>query len=181
VLADVSIGYVRIIKREKLYSIIELLMRDPWQSDIPYFFEILKHETDDEIIWPIINSLNRYRIQGLPINSQVPDYLSDLNIELKIKNENVLERDFDFNAQIKEALREFANKYPTSIKIEKELYNEELSKYYRTKLSSSLSINGLLSSLGIELNIPFNYERIGCKIQYYAQDDKLCFCTMKTA
>jgi len=168
-------------EKDYTYSIIQLLMRDPWRSDIPYFFEILKTETDDEIIWPIINSLKRYRIQQLPVNTQLPDTLSNLSIKLKVENENIPERDFDFDAQIKEALKEFDNKYPESIKIEKELYNDELSKYYKTKLLSSLNINGFLSSLGLELNSPFNYCQIGCKIQYYTQDKKLFFCTIKTA
>ena len=163
------------------YNVIGLLMRDPWQSDIPYFFQILKDETEDEIIWPIISSFNRYRIQGLPVNTQLPDSLGNLSIQLKVENENVLEPDFDFDAQIKEALKKFGSKYPESIRIEQGLYSEELSKYYTTKLSSSLSINGLLMSLGVEPSSPFNYCQIGCKIQYYTQDKKLFFCTIKTA
>jgi len=163
------------------YDIVELLMRDPWKSDLPYFFEILRSEKDDEITWPIISSLDRYKIPGLPVNNQLPKDLNGLNIRLKVENENVLERDFDFNAQIKKALREFGNKYPNSIKIESELYNAELSKYYTTKLSSLLNISELIRSLGIEPNSPFNYERIGCKIQYYVRDGKLYFCTIKTA
>jgi hypothetical protein len=169
--------------KEKGYtnSIVELLKRNPWQSDIPYFFQILKSKTDDEIIWPIINSLSRYKIKTLPINGQLTNPLSDLSIQLKVENENVLERDFDFNAQLKEALKEFSNNHPQSIKIEKELYNEDLAKGYRTKLPSTTSINELLTRLGIEPNSPFNYSQIGCKIQYYVQDEKLYFCTIKTA
>ncbi len=163
------------------YSIVELLMRDPWKSDIPYFFQILKSETDDKIIWPIIGCLNRYSIQGLPINRPLPARLGNLRIHLKVQNQNILERNFDFNSQIKEALKEFSTKYPESIKIEKELYSDELSPYYRTKLSSSLNVNEFLKSLGIDLNSPFNYSQIGCKIQYYTEDEELYFCTIRSA
>jgi len=168
-------------EKDYTYWIVKLLMRDPWQSDIPYFFEILRNETDEKLIWPIINSLNRYQIQGLPLNGQLSQSLNDLEIKLLVENENVLEDDFDFNNQIKEALRGFSSGYPKLIKVEANLYDENLTPYYKTKLSSSLSIRGLLSSLGIEEDDPFSYMQIGCKLQYYLENGAINFCTMQTA
>jgi hypothetical protein len=163
------------------YQVIELLMRDPWKSDLPYLFEILQKETDTEVSWPIINSLSRYKVNELPINNDIPSSISDLSISLKVENENILERDFDFTTQIKQALKEYENKFPKLIKVEKEVYDEKLSQYYRTKLSSSLNVYSFLNSLGIQKNSVFNYCQIGSKIQYYIQNDILYFCSIKTA
>jgi hypothetical protein len=163
------------------YRIMELLMRDPWKSDVPYLFEILQNEADEETCWPIINSLNRYKILELPITGYLPDSLQDLNIRLKVKNENSLENDFDFSGQIKEALKGFKFQYPEKISVEEKLFDDDLSKYYKTKLSSILSISNFLSSLGIDRNNPFSYSQIGCKIQYYMDSGKLYFCTINTA
>jgi hypothetical protein len=163
------------------YSITELLMRDPWRSDIPYLFDILQSDANEETCWPIINSLNRYKISGLPITSHLPDSLQHLSITLKVKNENSLEPDFDFNGQIKEALKKFKDRYPGKIKVEERLFSDTLSKYYRTKMSGSLSITYFLRSLEIASNDIFNYLDIGCRIQYYTEDNIIYFCTINTA
>jgi hypothetical protein len=163
------------------YAITELLMRDPWKSDIPYLFDILQRDANDETCWPIINSLHRYEIPELPITSYLPDSLRNLIIRLHVNNENSVEHNFDFTRQIKEALRGFENKYPDKINVEEKLFNDQLSEYYETKLSSSLSIGDFLSSLVIDRNNPFSYLQIGCKIQYYTDNGRLYFCTINTA
>lgn len=165
---------------EFTYSIMELLMRDPWKSDVPYLFEILQSDVNEEACWPIVNALNRYKID-LPITTNLSDSLSDLSIRLKVENENTLEHDFDFSGQIKEALKKFKFQYPEKINVEEKLFDDDLSKYYKTKLSSNLSISNFLSSLGIERNNPFSYSDIGCKIQYFVYNDVLYFCTIETA
>jgi len=93
----------------------------------------------------------------------------------------VLEPDFDFNGQIKEALRAFKKRYPGKIEVEEKLFSDELSKYYKTKMSGTLSIGYFLNSLAIARNDPFSYLDIGCKIQYYVEDKVLYFCTINTA
>ena len=109
------------------------------------------------------------------------DLLQGLSIRLKVENENVLEPDFNFTGQIKEALKEFRNRHPNKINVEEKLFADELSKYYRTKLASSLSISNFLRSLAIAQNYPFSYLDIGCKIQYYLENGRLYFCTINTA
>jgi len=158
---------------EFTYPIMELLMRDPWKSDIPYLFEILKSKVNDEACWPIINSLNRYKIFNLPISSNLEDSIKNLSIKLKVENENTLENDFDFSGQIKGALKEFKFHYPEKIIVEEKLFDDDLSKYYKTKLSSNLNISIFLRSLGIDRNNPFSYSQIGCKIQYVTESGKL--------
>lgn len=163
------------------YSIMELLMRDPWKSDIPYLFDLLQQETDEEVCWPIINSLDRYKIPSLPITSVLPRSIQDLRIRLQVENENILESSFDFSGQIKEALKEFKTLYPGKIKVEDSLFKQDLSKYYKTKLSSNLSIPDFLSGLKIDRDDPFGYCDIGCELQYYVEHGRLYFCTISTA
>jgi hypothetical protein len=162
------------------YTIIELLMRDPWKSDVPYLFEILQSKANEETCWAIVNSLHRY-ISELPIMSHLPDTLQNLSIRLKVENENSLEHDFNFSGQIKDALKNFMFQYPEKIMVEEKLFEDNLSKYYKTKLASDLSISHFLSSLGIGPYNFFSYSDIGCKIQYYMDKGKLHFCTISTA
>ena len=166
---------------EFTYAVTELLMRDPWKSDIPYLFEILQSGANEETCWPIINSLKRYKISEVPITSYLVDSLRTLSIRLKADNETILDPDFDFNGQIKEALKEFRKRYPDKIKVEEELFNDELSVYYKTRLERSLSISDFLRGLAIDRDYFFSYSKIGCKIQYYVQNGKLYFCTVNTA
>lgn len=165
---------------EFTYPIMELLMRDPWKSDVPYLIEILQSSANEEACWPIVNALNRYKID-LPVTNNLSDSLNDLSIRLEVENENTLENDFDFSGQIKEALKKYKIQFPEKINVEEKLFDDDLSKYYKTKLSSNLSISNFLSSLGIERNNPFSYSHIGCKIQYYVDNGKLYFCTIDTA
>jgi len=161
------------------YDIVSLLMRDPWKTDVPSLLEIIKNESDIEVIWPIINSLNRYKIENLPINNSIPKSVLEQTITLDVKNENILERDFDFNGQIKEALKAFSKSY-SNIKVETELQNEELSPYYRTKLGSNLRLEDFLVSIGIAQFNTFGYSTIGCKLQYFYDNGILYFITIST-
>lgn len=163
------------------YSVTNLLMRDPWKSDIPVYFEILQSGANEETCWPIINSLNRYKTPELPITSYLPDSFQTLSIRLQAKNENILENNFDFNSQIKNALKEFKNRYPDKIEVEEKLFSDNLTKSFETKLPNSLDIREFLSRLAINRNNPFSYSQIGCNIQYYFENGKLYFCTINTA
>ena len=169
--------------KEKIYAynIINLLTRDPWQSDIPYFFQILKNESDDQIVWPLIKSLNIYKISGLPIDGLLPDQLNNLKIHINAEKGKKSGKNFEVDAQVKEVLSEFGNKYPDSIKIEKELYTQRLSNDRGDKVPGYFSIGQFISRLDINTNRSFEYLQIGCKIQYYVQEGKLYFCTIKTA
>lgn len=166
---------------EYAYTIANLLKRDPLNSDIHTLFDILHSNATDETCWPIINILSRYQIPQLPITSDLPDSVGQLTIKIKVDNENSFEPDFDFSGQIKLALRVFKDQYPDKIVVEENLYKEELSKYYNTKLQSSLRISDFLSSLEIGPFSYFSYLHIGCKLQYYFENGKLYFCTIKTA
>lgn len=163
------------------YPIMELLMRDPWKSDIPYLFQILQREENEETCWPIINSLNRYNITDLPVTSYLPDSLLNLSVMLYVENEKTPERDINFNAQIKKALLKFRSQYPEQIDVEDKLLDNELSKYFTTELDSILNIGTFFFTLGIQRHNPFGYVEIGCKLQYYVDNGKLYFITIGTA
>lgn len=157
------------------YSIMSLLKRDPWKSDLPNFFQILKHDTSEAICWPIINSLNRYNITALPINNEVPDSINKLRTNIIVYNDN------DFNGQIKDALKRFKTKFPNSISVEEQLFKKVLTGDFNTNLPQNLSISKFLDYMSIARNYPFNYCDMGCKIQYYVENGKLYICTISTA
>lgn len=166
--------------KDYVYDIVKLLIRDPWQSDVPYLLEKIKN-TDDNVSWPIVNSLERYKIDKLPINNLLSEELKNLKIKLSVENENFLEPNFDFDSQIKQALKGFSDQFPNAIRVEPSLHDMKLTRGYRTKLPSSVPMDVFLGALGIEPASSFSYTRIGCKIQYYLEGEKLNFCSIKTA
>jgi hypothetical protein len=161
--------------------IMSLLMRDPWPSDIPCFFGILKNNRQEEIAWPIVNALRRYRLPGLPIGSVIPQHLEKLAVKLNVEKEHVMEPGFDFNSQLKEALKTFSNQFPHHVQVEDKLYEQRLPGDFNTELGSSLTINQFLNSIGIAAHSAFSYVELGCRLQYYVEDDVLHFCTIATA
>ena len=166
---------------EFTYSVIKLLIRDPWKSDISAYFDILQNNRYSYNWWPIVNSLHRYNINGLPINDSLTQKLESLNISLTEANENISGSKNNFDTQIKDALIRFNKTYPDIIKFEKELLNERISGNYSTNLLGTLNINEFIRKLGIERNYVFSYSNFGCKIQYYLEKAELHFCTIESA
>ncbi|MES2486450.1 MAG: hypothetical protein V4581_10970 [Bacteroidota bacterium] len=171
------VALLNLLEDEEFIGVImELLKRDPWQSDIPRLFEIIRKNYNDSAVYPIINALERYRIERLPINNYIPDSINDLIIRPVGDSTSIP----DFTDNKKLALWFFEKKYPDSVKVEAALYADEISKYNGNEIIT-LDIKRFLSLLGIQKNSPFNYCRTGCKIQYYVENNKLHFCTIKTA
>lgn len=168
--------------KQYAYWIMELLMRDPWQSDVPRLFEVLSKETDDDIAYPVINALKRYDIKGLSLINEIPDTISDLNIKLDFNNDNGNNQLQPLEDKIKLALKQFSAQYPDKIKIDEGLYAYELTKYGGTSLDGkTTTLSDFISILHILRNDVFGYCIMGNKLQYFYKDGALQFITIKTA
>jgi hypothetical protein len=154
--------------------IMRLLIRDPWTSDIPYIIETMKSYSSD--CWSLVNGLTRYQINNLPIHQKIPDNINEISVQLKYTNESVLERDFDFDAQIKEALIAFKHLKSRNILIEDTLFKSRLIGDFGSKFGSPVSIQEFFRLLDFD-----NYIFLGSRVQYYVTSDKLYICSPETA
>ena len=161
-------------------EIVKLLMRDPWKSDVPFFINTLKADSSQQVTCPIISALNRYNLKYLPINNEIPNNVLDQNISIKNKNTIELQTDFDFNSQIKEALKLFDTKY-SNIMVEKAVYDLDLSPHFKTKFNSIVTIRSLLRGTNLMNRNSFSYFRLGTNLFYYFEDGTLHLISYKSA
>jgi len=155
-------------------DIMRLLIRDPWQSDISTIIETMKDCKTD--CWSLVNGLTRYKINNLPIHQTIPDDIKDISVNLKYTNPLVLEANFDFEGQIKEALNSFRNLRNKKIVIEDTLFKSKLMGDFGSKYESPVSVQEFFRLLDFD-----NYTSLGSRVQYYVADDKLYICSPETA
>jgi hypothetical protein len=155
-------------------DIMRLLIRDPWQSDIFTIIETMKTCKTD--CWSLVNGLTRYKINNLPIHQTIPDNIKDISVNLRYTKPLVLEANFDFDAQIKEALDSFRHLRNKKIVIEDTLFKSKLIGDFGSKYESPVSVQEFFSLLDFD-----NYTSLGSRIQYYVAGDKLFICSPETA
>lgn len=161
-------------------TIMSLLIRDPWKSDIPRLFELMTNKDQPELLWPLIGALERYKIAGLPLNNQLPDTLSRVAIHLPDSLGKDMEFGDRFECQVKEALRLFPLKN-SRIKVEAHLYDRRINCYYSTNLEGEIEMSSFLSAVGLKPGGGTGYLATACSLQYYYKNDVLYFITMQTA
>jgi hypothetical protein len=155
-------------------DIMRLLIRDPWQSDISYIIETMKACKTD--CWSLVNGLTRYKINNLPIHQTIPENINDISVNLKYTNPSVLEANFDFDGQIKEALDSFKHLRDKKIVIEDTLFKNKLVGDFGSKYESHVSVQEFFRLLDFD-----NYTSLGSRVQYYVTGDKLYICSPETA
>ena len=155
-------------------NIMRLLIRDPWQSDISTIIETMKACKQD--CWSLVNGLIRYKINNLPIHQTIPDNIKDISVNLKYTNPSVLEANFDFDGQIKEALDSFRHLRNKKIAIEDTLFKSKVIGDFGSKYESPVTVQEFFSLLDFD-----NYTSLGSRVQYYVTEDKLFICSPETA
>ena len=153
---------------------MRLLIRDPWTTDIPNIIEAMESCKTD--CWSLVNGLTRYKIDNLPIHQTIPDNIQVISVNLKYTNQAVLEADFDFDGQIKEALDSFKHLKRENIIIEDALFKSKLIGDFASKYESPVSIREFFGLLDFD-----NYASLGGRVQYYVSGDKLYICSPVTA
>jgi hypothetical protein len=66
-------------RKEYTSQVIQLLARDPWQTDLPVLVELLKKTTENAIL---NNALFRYIKEGVPFRENLPGTIDSMNILL---------------------------------------------------------------------------------------------------
>src|SRR5206468_400335 len=60
-------------------DILQLLIRDPWSSDVPYLLDYLK--TDTPHAWAFVKALQRYKIIDRPVHQEIPTEVANMKCD----------------------------------------------------------------------------------------------------
>jgi len=172
-------------------EVMSLLLRDPWQSDIPKLFEIMESTKTDN--WYIIDALSHYNLLAkLPILQPIPAQISSITFNFPYDDPTTLERNYDFEKQLHGVLRSIKSLNNPNINIESSLFDVELWGITRHKIAGKwiskdawgTSIEEFIKDIfPVENSIfkMFDFGQVGNKIQYYTENSKLYICSPMTA
>jgi len=153
--------------------VVSLLIRDPWQSDVPYVFEALEKGGPDN--WALVNSLVRYRMAELPIQQPIP---VDMGTEL-IKAPKYHWR-LDFrqaaNEQAQQIVSRIRKLQPVYITVEDSLEQAPLLGDTGHAFGRKLTIQDFLYWM-----TDVDYSAIGSRLHYFIDKEGLTICATPTA
>jgi len=158
-------------------SIIYLLIRDPWQSDIPVFLNVLRvFEKDNSML---INALARYKIKDPPIRNKLPSKIAAIEITVKRLSERT-----SWKVQYKEALAVIGAKGNGMIEVEPSLYTATIDPQinlivYTTSKDYHLKKKVIVTTVGfvVELLTTVDFMTLGSNVHYYVENGKLYLCS----
>ena len=155
------------------YLVVSLLMRDPWQSDVPCVLEALQQGGPDD--WALVNSLVRYRVAGLPIQQPIP---ADIGTEL-IKAPKINRR-LDFEQAAAEQAQQLVSRIrklqPVYITVEDSLEQVPLLGYRSSVFERKLTIQDFLYRM-----TEVDYLQTGSRLHYFVDKEGLTICSTLVA
>ncbi len=154
---------------------MRLLIRDPWESDIPYLMKMMAKYKGDS--WALVNGLTRYKINNLPIRQSIPDDVGQISIKFKPSKDSTLQDYSQFNDQIKEGLNYIKNLNNKMIFVEDTLFKIKLVGDFGSRFGNSTNVN-LFFSWWLDDD---KYCSLGSKVQYYFENSTLHVCSIETA
>ncbi|GAA4048316.1 hypothetical protein GCM10022409_38420 [Hymenobacter glaciei] len=169
-------------------AVIHLLMRDPWQSDVPNYFTLLAKPSDNS--WILVNALKLQNLPGLPIQQErnIPKRISETvfpyprvihrtRLEEKVAaEESKLSSD---DEQILGILQAIKSLNRPDIHVENALFHE---KKFWGRWSTEFGCKNCIGVGGEVLSIATFLENIDeSRIQYYLNAEGLTICTSETA
>ncbi len=162
-----------LIQDDLRHLVIKLLIRDPWQSDVPYLMAALeKRGTDD---WALVNSLVRYRVTELPIQQPIP---ADIGTELIKVPKFHWRLDFRLaaNEQMQQVVGRIRKLQPVYITVEDSLEQAPLSGSTGSVSERELPIREFLYRM-----TEVDYLQTGSRLHYFVDKDGLTICSTQTA
>jgi len=165
-------------------TIIKLLMRDPWLSDVPELINYLSIEKNIEFTWPVVKALIRYH----PPHFCIGQSINELAQNYTITNPEYASYHLDdaiFNTATKNSLRLFEDTYPHFIHVEPILFEQVLVGNDRSGSNETVSLIEFMRdhNTGIVdlFSVQSSYTALGSRFVHYLEDDQLYFCSMETA
>jgi hypothetical protein len=170
-------------------KVMTLLMRDPWNTDVPKLIEVMMQSRED--CWAVVSGLMHYRPQNPPVDRGLPDTLGHLFVTLKYSDPMSLERNFNFEGQMQELLDSIVNLHSGIIEVENSLFHQELWGNTRHKLGSqhlklnrqpaAIPVSDYLDEISGKYNMMFAYTDLGNRLHYYVENGKVYLCSPVTA
>jgi hypothetical protein len=103
---------------------MELLIRDPWKSDVTCLIETMRMSRSD--CWAIVVALNQYKVENAPVHQRIPDSIADIVFKVRYGDSMVWKKGFDFEGQMREALDSIIALGNSSITVDTTLLTREL-------------------------------------------------------
>ncbi|MBD2720930.1 hypothetical protein IC234_02250 [Hymenobacter sp. BT189] len=87
-----------LLKEKKLQGpVTHLLMRDPWQSDIPTLFDALRQPSEGN--WGVVNALKIHFLPGLPIQQRIPAEIAEVDFAYPRMKSQTFKQQLDAEAR----------------------------------------------------------------------------------
>lgn len=180
-----------LLKYEDLMEpVMCLLIRDPWLSDVPALFRLMGQSKSS--CWSVVNSLKHYGLTNIPLSEPIPDKIANEEIKFPYTNLSILERNYDFEAQMQQLLKAIKSLHNPNIQIETSLFGMKLWGNIKYKINGQvLDKNTLTTTVGAFLSqvvskdsnrtLASEFSDTGNKIQYFITNDMLFICSANTA
>ena len=156
----------------------ELLMRDPWQSDVPLIFESLEKGGPND--WVLVNLLQRYALAGLPLQQAIPNNIG--NEPLQIPPYQWKKGEVASRLQVHSILLELVKLRPRQIVLEKGV--EQLRASTTTVFEEDMTLSGhgglCVRDFLYEMT-EVDYLRLGSQLFYFVEGQKVTVCGATTA
>jgi hypothetical protein len=167
-----------LFKEDLRDPVMRLLIRDPWQSDVPVLMKVMEEFEDD--CWTIVNGLFRYKLKDVPFRQPVPKSIAQMKVNF-IMPENWTTDEFLWD--ILTAMKKVAG---DSLILEKGLQQTSLWGYEKIgygggnagpkEVSFVILLNDIVGADDI-----FSYTDLGNRIQYYVDGNQIYICSSQTA
>lgn len=169
------------------YTVMSLLVRNPWQSDVPTLFNVIKSSND---CWPVCNGLERYWLSNPPIKNKTRELLNAYYISIKRP-----QKPYRYEEFIAMMFRNFEKKYKGLIQIEDTLFNYRFfyseficnPSIYNSDTNCSYDLTGVDNSVkniyldDLLLTTKVGFCDIGNNFNYFERNDTIFICSSMTA
>lgn len=155
-----------LLKNEDLQiPILELLIRDPWSSDLPELFKILQGKNTSNS-WAFVKALQRYKIKNRPVHQDLPSNFTDsTNYRIEWRNK-------------REYYEKAVNKL-TEISNGRLMVEPGLLDVLAQNMETAGYVNVTFEKLLHELT-DCEYMWLGDKLDYYYEGGKIYLCSVET-
>lgn len=158
--------------------VMSLLLRDPWQSDVPRLFTTI---ASDKFAWYVTSGLNQYQLDNYPLDGTVPKNIN--KIKVRFPNRFISDNYSIILGALIDSIKSLNN---PSIKVDSELLNYKYKRLWGNveiglagDSNSQISVFMILSCI-VKQRF-WDYGMIGSKINYYVKDNVLYLCSPQTS
>jgi hypothetical protein len=165
--------------------VVELLLRDPWQSDVPVLMAALEKTTPQD--WVLTNATTHYHLTDMPINQPIDEDIGNQRLTLpkRQKFSGVADWTATGHSQAHRVLLTIRNMKPPHFILEPDIENQPVESH----LSNDAIINNkqgycvrtYLEELAGTGVFGFGYPRLGTALQYYIDEQNVTVCSTATA